>query len=88
MEVNFMHSPYRAHLRLVEDGWKLDLVERGRSLLVLRSALVDGQLLTRSIIEASERVLEMCVKNGWVSTDTARLDVALRRLRASLPAAD
>lgn len=83
-----MHSPYRAHLRLVEDGWKLDLVERGRSLLVLRSALVDGQLLTRSIIEASERVLEMCVKNGWVSTDTARLDVALRRLRASLPAAD
>lgn len=88
IEVDFMDGPYRARLRLAEEGWNLDLVERGRSLLVLRRALVEGQLLSRSIIEASERVLEVCLKNGWLSTDTARLEAAVRRLRASLPAAE
>lgn len=88
IEINFMDGPYRARLRLAEEGWNLDLVERGRSVLVLRSALVDGQLLSKSIIEASESVLEACLKNGWLSTDTARLEAAVRRLRASLPASD
>lgn len=88
IEVNFMEGPYRARLRLSEGGWNLDLVERGRRVLVLRSALVDGQLLSKSIIEASESVLEACLKNGWLSTDTARLEAAVRRLRASLPSSD
>ena len=89
IEVNFMDGPYRARVRVhAESGWNLDLVERGRSLMVLRSAVVDRRLLSLSIIEASERVLERCLKNGWVSTDTARLEVALRRLRVSLLASD
>jgi hypothetical protein len=88
IEVDFMDGPYRVRLRLAEDGWNLDLIERGRSVLVLRRALVEGQLLSKSIVEASGRVLDVCLKNGWLSTDTARLEAAVRRLRASLPAAD
>lgn len=89
IEVDFMDGPYRARVRLDNGhGWYLDLVERGRAVLVLRSALVDGRLLSESIIEASERVLEVCLKNGWLSRDTARLEAAVQRLRASLPAAD
>lgn len=87
IEVDFMDGPYRARLRLADGGWNLDLLERGRTLLVLRTVLVDGRLLATSVIRASERVLEACLKYGWVSTDTSRLDVALRRLKASLPVA-
>lgn len=86
ISVDFMDGPFRARLRL-HDGyaWDIDLVERGRRLLVLRGALVDGRLLAKSIASASERVLALCLKNGWQSSDTARLEEALRKLKASIP---
>lgn len=81
-ELRFMEGPFLVELRVsTPDTWHISLVEAGLTRRIRDSAEVKANPLVQSIVEASERAIAACRRQGWSSSDIDDLGSAVATLR-------
>jgi len=82
-QIYFMDGPYAVEMTAAPGGaWRLVLVERRRSGRRTHSVSVDPAPLVESITEAADRLLTICQKRGWLTSDPAQLADTVAQLRS------
>jgi len=88
IDVRFMEGPFLVELQSApRHCWHLVLIEDDVSRRIRYSADVDAASLGRSLLFASERILEVCQIRGWWSPDADHLMSASAEVRRHINAA-
>jgi hypothetical protein len=82
IEVRFMEGPFLTELRSTPtQRWHVSLVEAGLKRHVRHSANVEAESLVRSLLVASEKILEACQVRDWWTPDANDLASTVEDLR-------